>query len=88
MNIHNVVEKLDQKELRELNNHIKELLHPAVVYVQKPSKCGCKNCREGGSGHGNYWYGYFSYKGKTHCVYVGKDKIDIDASIIIKKRGL
>ena len=41
-----------------------------------------------GTNKAEYWYGYFNYKGKTQCVYVGKEKIDVDTSIIIKERGL
>jgi len=70
--------ELNVSELRKLYNHIGALLPPAVVYQQKPSKCGCKKCKEGGSGHGLYWYAYFTYEGKTRCVYVGKEKRDID----------
>ena len=69
---------LDQAELRILYKHIGSLLPPAVVYQQKPSKCGCKKCKEGGPGHGKYWYAYFSYEGKTHCIYIGKVKREID----------
>jgi len=78
--------KLDHKELRRLYNHIGSLLPPAVVYQQKPSKCGCKRCKEGGEGHGLYWYGYFTYEGKTHCVYIGKEKREIDPLIELEKK--
>ncbi len=37
--------KLDLKELRQLYNHIRSILPPAVVYQQKPAKCGCKKCK-------------------------------------------
>ncbi|GJM16109.1 MAG: hypothetical protein DHS20C13_14360 [Thermodesulfobacteriota bacterium] len=72
------LESLDQTELRILYNHIGSALPPSVVYQHKPSKCGCKKCKEGGPGHGKYWYAYFSYDGKTHCVYIGKEKREID----------
>ena len=81
-------DKLSQIELRYLYNHIGSLLPPAVVYQQKPSKCGCKKCRETGSGHGLYWYAYFTYKGKTHCVYVGKEKREINAFEELEKKRL
>jgi len=70
--------ELELSELRQLYNHLGSLLPPAVVYQQKPSKCGCKRCKENGEGHGLYWYAYFTYKNKTHCVYVGKEKKEID----------
>ena len=72
------INTLNTKELRKLKNYIEIKLPPAVVYQQKPSKCGCKKCREGGKGHGLYWYAYFTYQNKTHCVYVGKEKREID----------
>ena len=73
------INALDLKELRELKKHIDSLLPPAVVYQQKPARCGCKKCKEGGGkGHGLYWYAYFTYKNKTHCISVGKEKREID----------
>lgn len=71
-------DKLDSRQLRLLHNHISSLLPPSVVYQRKPSKCGCKSCREGGDGHGKYWYAYFTYQNKTHCIYVGKEKREIN----------
>lgn len=70
--------KLGLDELRQLYNHIGLVLGPAVVYQQKPAKCGCKRCKAGGEGHGLYWYAYFTFKGKTHCIYVGKEKREIN----------
>lgn len=70
--------KLDLGDLRKLYKYIGSMLPPAVVYKQKPSKCGCKTCKKSGEGHGLYWYAYFTYKNKTHCVYVGKEKKEID----------
>lgn len=78
--------KLGLKELRQLYNHIGSLLGPAVVYQQKPAKCGCKRCREGGKGHGLYWYAYFTYEGKTHCIYVGKEKREINPLEELEKK--
>jgi hypothetical protein len=83
------ISKLDQKALRELDSHIHKLLQPAVVYKQKPSKCGqphCKKCRVEGKGHGLYWYAYFTYGGKTRCVYVGKEKKEIDPIRELRKK--
>ena len=88
MNILNAINDLNQVQFRELNKHINTLLKPAITYTQKPVRCGCKKCRNGGSGHGKYWYGYFSYKGKTHCVYIGKVKKEINPLDVIIKRGL
>lgn len=80
------INKLDLRELRQLYNHIGSLLPPAVVYQQKPAKCGCKRCKEGGPGHGLYWYAYFSYQGKTRCIYVGKEKREINPLEELKKK--
>ena len=74
----NQINVLDSSELRTLYHHIGSLLGPAVVYQQKPAKCGCAKCKEGGPGHGLYWYAYFTYQGKTHCIYVGKEKREIN----------
>lgn len=52
------------------------LFQPSIVYQQKPAKCGCVKCKEGG--HGLYWNGYFTNQRKTHCVYVGKEKREIN----------
>jgi len=78
--------QLNQKELRQLYNHIGSLLPPAVVYQQKSSSCGCKKCKEGGKGHGSYWYAYFTYQNKTHCIYVGKEKREIDPLKELEKK--
>ena len=72
------VNSLNLKELRELHGYIQSKLPPSVVYQQKPAKCGCKKCKEGGKGHGLYWYAYFTYQNKTHCIYVGKEKREIE----------
>ena len=80
------INSLDLKELRELKNYIASLLPPAVVYQQKPAKCGCKKCKEGGKGHGSYWYGYFTYQNKTHCIYIGKEKREIDPLKELEKK--
>jgi len=80
------IKKLNLYELRQLHNHIGSLLPPAVVYQHKPSKCGCRRCKEGGEGHGLYWYAYFTYKGKTHCVYVGKERREIDPLKELEKK--
>lgn len=77
---------LNQTELRALYTHIGKLLGPAVVYQQKPAKCGCKKCKEGGEGHGLYWYGYFTYEGKTRCVYIGREFREIDPLIELEKK--
>lgn len=77
---------LNPKELRQLYNHIGSLLGPAVVYQQKPAKCGCQKCKEGGPGHGLYWYAYFTYQGRTRCIYVGKEKRDINPLEELEKR--
>lgn len=82
----NDISKLNPKELRELYNHIGDLLGPAVVYQQKPAKCGCKKCKEGGPGHGLYWYGYFTYEGKTRCVYIGREFREIDPLVELEKK--
>ena len=71
------VKSLPLNDLRELHSYIQSKLPPSVVYQQKPAKCGCKKCKEGGKGHGLYWYAYFTYKNKTHCIYIGKEKRNI-----------
>lgn len=83
----NQVNALDSSELRALYNHIGELLGPAVVYQQKPAKCGCDRCKSGGPGHGLYWYAYFTYQGKTHCIYVGKEKREINPLEELEKKS-
>ena len=73
-----LINALNLYDLRELQTYIQSQLPPAVVYQQKPAKCGCKRCKEGGLGHGQYWYAYFTYQNKTHCIYVGKERREID----------
>ena len=80
------IKTLNLKELRELHTYIRSHLPPSVVYQQKPAKCGCKKCKEGGKGHGLYWYAYFSYQNKTHCIYVGKEKREIDPLEELEKK--
>ena len=82
----NHIKSLNISELRELKQHIDSLLPPAVIYQQKPAKCGCKKCKEGGPGHGSYWYAYFTYQNKTHCIYVGKEKREIDPLKELEKK--
>ena len=84
----NDANRLNTRELRLLYNHIGSLLPPAVTYQHKASKCGCKECKEGGEGHGLYWYGYFTYQGKTHCIYIGKEKREIDPYEELKKKEI
>jgi hypothetical protein len=72
------IEQLDLKDLRKLHKWIGERIPPTVVYQQKPVKCGCEKCKEGGKGHGLYWYAYFTYQNKTHCIYIGKEKREIN----------
>lgn len=80
------IRKLELNELRLLYNHIGSILGPAVVYQQKPAKCGCHKCKEGGPGHGLYWYAYFTHRGKTHCTYVGKEKREINPLQELEKK--
>lgn len=88
-NIHiEIINNLNTKDLRELYNAIRDKLPPAVVYQQKPARCGCKKCKEGGKGHGSYWYAYFTYKGKTRCVYIGKEKREINPIEEIERKKL
>ena len=70
--------QLEIGDLRKLHKWIGERIPPSVVYQRKSAKCGFKKCKEGGKGHGLYWYAYFTYQGKTHCVYVGKEKREIN----------
>jgi DNA-binding SARP family transcriptional activator len=44
-----------------------------VTYRQQFTRCGkqrCRKCREG-TGHGPYWYAYWSEKGRTVSKYIG-----------------
>lgn len=82
------IDNLNTEDLRELYKYIKEKLPPAVVYQQKSIRCGCEKCKKGMIGHGNYWYAYFTYKGKTRCVYIGKEKREINPIEEFKKRKI
>jgi hypothetical protein len=82
----NHLKSLNISELRELKQYIDSLLPPAVVYQHKPAKCGCNKCKEGGPGHGQYWYAYFTYHNKTHCIYVGKERREIDPLQELEKK--
>lgn len=81
------IKQLDLKDLRKLHKWIGERIPPTVVYQQKPAKCGCKKCKEGGPGHGLYWYAYFTHMNKTHCIYIGKEKRDINALEELRKKN-
>ena len=84
------INKLNQLELYELNKHVQSLIkRPWLTYIQRPSKCGqphCKKCRNEGMGHGLYWYAKFRYQGKQYMAYVGKEKKEVDAMNLIKKK--
>lgn len=82
------IDNLDDKDLRRLHRWIGDRIQPKVVYQQKPIKCACKKCKEGGKGHGSYWYGYFTYKGKTHCIYIGKEKREINPLEELEKKKI
>ncbi|GCE16555.1 DUF6788 family protein [Dictyobacter kobayashii] len=46
-----------------------------VTYRQQFTRCGkerCRKCKEG-SGHGPYWYAYWSVNGRTVSKYIGTD---------------
>ncbi|MBO0790397.1 MAG: tetratricopeptide repeat protein [Ktedonobacteraceae bacterium] len=48
-------------------------MNSKVTYRQQFTRCGkqrCRKCREG-SGHGPYWYAYWSEKGRTMSKYIG-----------------
>ncbi len=48
-------------------------MNSKVTYRQQYTRCGkqrCRKCREG-TGHGPYWYAYWSEKGRTISKYVG-----------------
>ncbi len=48
-------------------------MNSKVTYRQQFTRCGkqrCRKCREG-SGHGPYWYAYWSEKGRTVSKYIG-----------------
>ena len=82
------INRLDYKGLRMLQSLIRDRIPPSVVYQQKPARCSCKKCKEGGEGHGLYWYAYFTYRGKTRCVYIGKEKKEINPFEAIEKKKL
>lgn len=81
------IDDLEIQDLRNLQSLIRERIPPSVVYQQKRARCGCKRCKEGGEGHGLYWYAYFTYLNKTHCIYIGKEKRDIDALEELRKKN-
>ncbi|GCE12653.1 tetratricopeptide repeat protein [Tengunoibacter tsumagoiensis] len=48
-------------------------MNSKVTYRQQFTRCGkqrCRKCQEG-SGHGPYWYAYWSEKGRTVSKYIG-----------------
>jgi predicted ATPase/DNA-binding SARP family transcriptional activator len=56
-----------------------------VTYRQQYTRCGkerCRKCKEG-TGHGPYWYAYWSEGGRTISKYVG---INLPANIEIEKQ--
>lgn len=82
------IDNLDDKDLRKLYTLIGDRIPPSVVYQLKSTKCRCKKCKKGGKGHGAYWYAYFTYKGKTHCIYVGKEKREIKPLEELEKKKI
>ncbi len=49
-------------------------MNSKVTYRQQFTRCGkprCRKCSEEGSGHGPYWYAYWSEKGRTVSKYIG-----------------
>src|SRR2546425_1126457 len=48
-------------------------MNSKVTYRQQYTRCGkerCRKCKEG-SGHGPYWYAYWSENGRTISKYIG-----------------
>jgi DNA-binding SARP family transcriptional activator len=71
--------------LREVNR----LMSGKVTYRQQFTRCGkqrCQKCRQG-TGHGPYWYAYWSVNGRTVSKYLGKEAPE-DIEIEIETRGL
>ena len=71
--------------LRKVNT----LMSGKVTYRQQFTRCGkqrCHKCRQG-SGHGPYWYAYWSVNGRTVSKYLGKEAPE-GIEIEIKTRGL
>ncbi|GCE49406.1 transcriptional regulator [Thermosporothrix hazakensis] len=60
-----------------------------VTYRQQFTRCGkprCRKCRDGGSGHGPYWYAYWSENGKTISKYIGTRLPEhIEATQLLRK---
>src|SRR5712691_2103611 len=50
-----------------------QLMNNKVTYRQQFTRCGkqrCRKCKEG-TGHGPYWYAYWSENGRTISKYIG-----------------
>lgn len=63
-------QKSQSKLKREL---IKEKAVDHKTYRLVSIRCGKENCKcAEGSGHGPYWYAYWSEQGKTRSQYIGK----------------
>jgi len=83
-----LIDQIDNLEIHNLRESPElERIPPFVVYQQKRAKCGCKKCKEGGPGHGLYWYAYFTYLNKTHCICIGKEKRNIDVVEELRKKN-
>ena len=64
------VEKRQSKLKREV---LKEKSVDHKTYRLVSIRCGKENCKcAEGSGHGPYWYAYWSEQGKTRAQYIGK----------------
>ena len=64
------IEKLAPRELQELRRYINDIAPPAVSYQKR----------------GKYWYGFFRYGDKVHCVYIGREFREIDPLVELDKK--
>lgn len=64
------IQKLTPGELQELRRYINDIAPPAVSYQKR----------------GEYWYGFFRHGDKVHCVYVGKERREIDPLVELEKK--
>jgi hypothetical protein len=75
--VRQLIQNAREEEKREASNKrdvIKEKVRDNKTYRQIFTRCGKKNCKctNDITGHGPYWYAFWSEQGKTKCKYIGK----------------
>ena len=69
------VKENEKRRASKKRETIAERVRDNKTYRLVSVRCGKEKCKcaKGSSGHGPYWYAFWSEKGSTKCEYVGRE---------------